>query len=111
MLALDGSYPDSDFALRFGGDTRRTCAINVKFVSGRAKTLGQFWPALRSASFEVIQLATFVALEVMMMLFAGHFVTFGVAKYIDRLQPPFLNQRLDVSVHRSNPNTRVVLLR
>ncbi len=47
----------------------------------------------------------------MMMLFAGHFVTFGVAKYIDRLQPPFLNQRLDVSVHRSNPNTRVVLLR
>jgi hypothetical protein len=46
----------------------------------------------------------------MMMLFAGHFVARRVARYFDRLQPSFLNQRLDVSVHRGNPNARVVLL-
>ena len=45
-----------------------------------------------------------------MMLFAGHFVALGVARYFDRLQPSFLNQRLDVSVHRGNPNARMVLL-
>ena len=71
---------------------------------------GQFWFALCSASFEVVQFATFVALEVMMMLFACHFVARGVAGDFDRLQPSFLNQRLDVSVHRGNPNAWVVLL-
>jgi len=45
------------------------------------------------------------------MLFAGHFVACGVARYFDRLQPSFLDQRLDISVHRGNPNARVVLLR
>jgi hypothetical protein len=47
----------------------------------------------------------------MMMLFAGHFVARRVARYFDRLQPSFLDQRLDVSVDRGNPNARVVLLR
>jgi len=45
-----------------------------------------------------------------MMLFAGHFVAGRVARYFDGLQPSFLNQRLDVSVHRGNPKARVVLL-
>jgi len=45
-----------------------------------------------------------------MMFFAGQFVARRVARYFDRLQPSFLNQRLDVSVHRGNPNTRMVLL-
>ena len=45
-----------------------------------------------------------------MMLFAGHFVARGVTRYFDRLEPSFLNQRLDISVHRGNPNTRMVLL-
>jgi len=45
-----------------------------------------------------------------MMLFAGQFVARRVARYFDRLQPSFLNQRLDVSVHRGNPNTRMALL-
>jgi len=45
-----------------------------------------------------------------MMLFAGHFVARRVARYFDRLQPSFLDQRLDVSVDRGNPNARVVLL-
>lgn len=46
----------------------------------------------------------------MMMLFAGHFVARGVARHFDRLQPSSLDQRLDVSVYRGNPNARVVLL-
>lgn len=45
-----------------------------------------------------------------MMLFAGHFVARGIARYFDRLQPSFLNQRLDVSVDRGNPNAWMVLL-
>ena len=44
------------------------------------------------------------------MLFAGHFVACGVARYFDRLQPSFLDQRLDVSVHGGNTNARMVLL-
>ena len=45
-----------------------------------------------------------------MMFFAGHFIARGIARYFDRLQPSLLNQRLDISVHRGNPNTRMVLL-
>jgi len=45
-----------------------------------------------------------------MMFFAGQFVARRVARYFDRLQPSFLNQRLDVSVYRGNPNAWVVLL-
>ena len=97
-------------ALLPGGYTRRTGAVNVKFVPGGAKPLGQFWFALCSASFEVIQSATFVALEVMVVLFAGQFVARYVARDFDRLQPSFLDQRLDVSVDRGNPNARVALL-
>jgi hypothetical protein len=93
-----------DAALLFGRDTRRTGAVNEKFVTGCAKPPGQFWFALCSASFEVVQFATFVALEVMMVLFAGHFVARDVARHFDRLQPSFLYQRLDVSVHGGNPN-------
>ena len=97
-------------ALPLAGDTRRTGAVNVKLVPGCAKTPGQFWLALCNASFEVIQFAACVALEVMMMLFAGHFEVRRVAKHLDRLQPSFLDQRLDTSVDRGNPNARVVLL-
>jgi hypothetical protein len=79
-------------------------------VTGCAKTPGQFWLALCGASFEVIQSAAFVALEVMMMLFTGYFVARRVAWYFDRLQPSFLDQRLDVSVDRGDPKARVVLL-
>ncbi|HVT99909.1 MAG TPA: hypothetical protein VHE33_20585, partial [Acidobacteriaceae bacterium] len=111
MLPPDGSNRGLDAALLPGGDTRRTGAVNEKFVTGCAKPPRQFWFALCSASFEVIQLATFVALEVMMMLFAGHFVARSIARQFNRLQPSLLNQRLDVSVHRGNSNARVELLR
>ena len=100
MVQAEGLDP----ALLLGGYTCRTGAVNVKLVTGCAEPPGQFWFALRSASFEVVQFATFVALEVMMMLFACHFVARGVARDFDRLQPSFLNQPLDVSVHRGNPN-------
>jgi len=99
-----------DAALLLGGYTRRTGAVNEKLVTGCAKPPGQFWFALCSASFEVIQFATFVALEVMVVLFAGHFVARRIARYFDRLQPSFLDQRLDVSVHSGNPKASVVLL-
>jgi len=45
-----------------------------------------------------------------MVLFAGHFVAGRVARDFDRLQPSFLDQLLDASVDRGNPNTWVVLL-
>ncbi len=106
MVETDGV----DAALRLGGDTRRTCAVNVKVVPGCAKTLGQFRPALGNTPLQVVQLPAVVALKVVMMFFARHFVPLGISRYFDRLQPSFLNQRLDVSVHRGNPNTRMVLL-
>ena len=112
MLALEGVDTEgAGAALPLAGDTRRTGAVNVKLVPRCAKPPGQFWPALCSASFEVIQFATFVALKMVMMFFAGQFVTRRVARYFDRLQPSFLDQRLDVSVDRGNPKARVVLLR
>lgn len=46
----------------------------------------------------------------MMMLLAGNFVARRIARYFDGMQPSFLDQRLDVSVHRGNPNAWVVLL-
>jgi hypothetical protein len=99
-----------DAALLLGGYARRTGAVKEKFVTGCAKPAGQFWFALCSASFEVIQFATFVALEVMVVLFAGQFVARCVARHFDRLQPSFLDQSLDVSVYRGNPNAWLVVL-
>ncbi|HVN92572.1 MAG TPA: hypothetical protein VMT38_02695 [Terracidiphilus sp.] len=45
-----------------------------------------------------------------MMLFAGHFVARGIARNFDRLQPSFRDQRLDISIHRGNPNATMMPL-
>ena len=85
-------------------------SIQEKFMPGGPETAWKLGFVRRDASLELIQFFAFVALKVMMMLFAGQFVAGRVARYFDRLQPSFLGQRLDVSVDRGNPNAWVVLL-
>jgi len=55
-------------------------------------------PVLANTPLQVIQLPAGVALKMVMMFFTGHFVARRVAMCFGRLQPSFLNQRLDVWV-------------
>lgn len=69
----------------FAGNTCCARAVDVKFVAGRSKTLRQFWPRAGSAPFQIVEFPAFIALEVMVMLFAGHFITCGIAGHFNRL--------------------------
>ena len=46
-----------------------------------------------------------------MMLFARNFVARRIAGHLDRLQPPFLHQRLKIAVDSGNPQRRMTPLR
>lgn len=58
-----------------------------------------------------MQGAACVALEVMMMLFTGNFVASGIAWNLDTREPIFLNQHVDVTVHRRDTQRLHLLLR
>ena len=92
------------------GNARRTKAIHKELVAGRAKSSGQFWPDLGDASLQFVKLPAFIALEVMMVLFACDLVTRGIARHFDRQEPSFFNQRLNISIHRRDPERRMVTL-
>ena len=85
-------------------------AVDEELVAGGAEASGELGAALGDAAFEVVELAALVALEMMMVGFAGQLVAGGVAGELDGLQPAFLHERLDVSVDGGDAERRMVLL-
>lgn len=59
---------------------------------------------LCDASFQVIDLATRIAMKVMVMLFACKLVAGWLSGNIDRGEPAFLDQYLDVPINSRNSN-------
>lgn len=80
-------------------------------MTGCPEASGQSWLDSGNAPVQVVQLAAIVALEVMVMRFAGDLVSRGIARHFDGLQPSFLNQRLDVPVNGGNAEGGVKPLR
>jgi hypothetical protein len=93
------------------GDARRTKAVHKELVAGRAKSSGQFRPDLGYASLQFVELPALIALEVMMVLLTSDLIARGIARHFDRPEPSFFNQRLNISIHRSDPERRMVTLR
>ncbi len=75
-----------------------------------AKPTGKAWFDLLLATFEFVELAAIVALEMMMMFFAGDLVTRRVTRNLDCSQPAILDQRFDVAINGGNAQTAVMLL-
>ncbi len=92
------------------GSAHCTKAVHKELVTGRTKSSGQFGPDPGDASFQFVEFPAFIALKVMMVLLACDLVVRGIAWDFNRLKPSFLNQRLDVSIHRRNPERRMVML-
>jgi hypothetical protein len=92
------------------GSAHCTKAVHKELVTGRTKSSGQFGPDPGDASLQFVEFPAFIALKVMMVLLACDLVARGIAWDFDRLKPSFLNQRLDVSIHRRDPERRMVML-
>lgn len=71
----------------------------------------QFRPERGDTSLQFKELLASIALEMMVMGFAGYFVPGGVAGNIYRLQPSLVHQRLDVAIDRRLAKSRMMALR
>jgi hypothetical protein len=80
-------------------------------MSGGTEPAGDLWFEGRNATLKLIQLSAPVALEMMMMFFARHFVSSGITRDFDRLQPSLVDQRLNIAIHGSDTKGRVMALR
>lgn len=80
-------------------------------MPGRAKATRQLRLELRNTPFEFVQLFTLVALEVVVMLFPGHFIARRIARNLYRLQPALIDQRLNISIDSGLAERRVMALR
>lgn len=88
-----------------------TVPIEEELMSGRPESTGDLRLRLRDTAFEVIYLATAVALEVVVMTLAGEFVPGGVTGNLDCMKPSVLDQRLDVPVDGGDADAGMVLER
>jgi len=71
-------------------------------MPGGAKPLRKFEFRRRKAPLQVKNLAARIAMEVVVMLLAGHFVARCITGDIYRLQPFLTHQILNVSIDRGN---------
>ena len=63
------------------------------------------------AALQLKDFAAGVAMEMVMVFLASHFVTCGIAGYFYRQQPVLFHQRTDVPVHSRETNAINILLR
>jgi hypothetical protein len=88
-----------------------TVSIEKELVPGRLEPTGELRLRLSDAALEVVDLATTVALEVVVMAFAGELIPGRLAGNLDRVKPSVLYQRLDVPIDGGDTNCRMVRMR
>ncbi len=111
IWSLITSQKRSDAYSGSARETSRAGPVDIELVTRCPKASGQFGPRCSDTSVQVVELSAIIALEVMMMRFAGNFVSRRIARYFDRLQPSFLDQSLNISVYGRNPECGQTLLR
>jgi hypothetical protein len=80
-------------------------------VAGVLEAAGEFWFGLHLAAFELVNGAADVALEVVVVGFAGDLVTGGVAGDFDRGEPLVFDEGADVAIDGGDAESVYVLLR
>lgn len=94
-----------------GMSTHRTSTEDKELVPRGTKASRQLRSALKNTPLQVVQLAAFIALEMMMMPLVGKLVTGGIPGDNHSPQPTFPRQLLDIAVYRGDPQRRVMLPR
>ena len=90
---------------------RSADSVEKEFMTGRAEATWETWFYLLYAAFELIELAAIIAMEVVMMLLAGHLIAGRVSRNLDRGQPLIFDQCFDVAVNSGNSQTAMMPLR
>jgi hypothetical protein len=75
-------------------------SVQKELMASRSKAARQFRLERRKTSLQFVKPLALVALEVMMMSLAGHFIASGITGNLDGLQPSLGHQRLDISLTR-----------
>lgn len=84
---------------------RSTVPVQEELVAGRTEAPGKPRLRLGDASFQVKDLPTRIAVEVVVMLFACELIAGGLSRNFNRDEPSILNQGLDVPINGSDPDT------
>jgi hypothetical protein len=84
--------------LRTGG----AGAVDEELVAGVLEAARELGFGLHRAAFEFVDGSADVALEVMVMRFAGHFVAGGVAWDLDRGEPFVFDEAADIAIDGSD---------
>ena len=91
--------------------TVRAKAVEKEFVTGGPETSRQFGPERSNTSLEFVKFFAVIALKVMMVCLARHFVTGRRAWNFDLFEPAILYQQLDISVNGCLAEIRMMALR
>jgi len=90
------------------GNTLRTGAIEEELMPGGAKPLRKFEFRRRKATIQVKNFATPIAIEVVVMVLAPHFVASCIAGNLHGLQPPLVHELLNVPIVRRDSEASVM---
>jgi hypothetical protein len=86
-------------------------SVDEEVVAGIFEAAGKPGPGLHLAAFELMDVATDIALEVMVMGFAGDLVAGGVAGNLNRGEPLVFEQAADVAIDSGDADCIHVFLR
>ncbi len=93
------------------GVARSTVPVQEELVAGCTESPWKPRFGLGDASFQVKDLPTRIAMEVVVMLFACELIAGGLSRNFYRDEPSVLDQGLDVPVNSRDSDSRVKLLR
>jgi hypothetical protein len=88
-----------------------TVSIEKELVPGRFEPTGELRLRPSDAALEVVELATTVALEMVVVAFAGELIPGRLAGNLNGVKPSVLDQRLNVSVDGGDTDCRMVPMR
>ena len=111
-------YGHHDISRRFLQNKQRKCfsvtaradSVDKDLVAGTTKAAGQSGSRVDVAAWKFEQFAARVAMKVVMMSPAGGLITRRGAGHIDRDQPAFFEQQMDVAVDGRNAEPIDLLL-
>lgn len=89
----------------------RTDAVEKELMPRCAKSPGKLRFRLGNAPLNVKELATAIAMKMMVMLLPRNLVACCIAGKFDWLQPRLLDQALNISIDRGNSKSGIVALR
>ncbi len=85
-------------------------AVDEELVAGGSEAAREIGLELNAAAFKFKQLPALIALEVMVMVFAGDLIASGVSGHGDGDQPAFFGQLMNGAIDRGNGEAEHILL-